>query len=163
MASQGRRRRSRPRGSSRPSPGFDQQAFAAAMGAATTAISQASVVGGQEGPSNLQRFIAHYPPTFTERGNPLVADHWFRQVERILEAMEITCDATRIRLATFRLEGESQKWWDWVRLLRDLETMTWGAFRELFMGKFFPALARHATAREFLKLKQRNMIVLEYV
>ena len=37
----------------------------------------------------------------------MVADHWFRQVERILEAMEITSDATRIRLATFRLEGES--------------------------------------------------------
>ena len=40
----------------------------------------------------------------------MVADHWFRQVERILEAMEITSDATRIRLATFRLEGESQIW-----------------------------------------------------
>ena len=37
----------------------------------------------------------------------MVADHWFRQVGRILEAMEITSDATRIRLATFQLEGES--------------------------------------------------------
>ena len=26
----------------------------------------------------------------------MVADHWFRQVERILEAMEITSDATRM-------------------------------------------------------------------
>ena len=41
--------------------------------------------------------------------------------------------------------------------------MTWGEFRELFMGKFFPASARHATAREFLELKQGNMIVLENV
>ena len=37
----------------------------------------------------------------------MVVDHWFRQVERILEAMEITSNATRIRLATFRLDGES--------------------------------------------------------
>ena len=37
----------------------------------------------------------------------MVVDHWFRQVEGILEAMEITFDATRIRLATFWLEGES--------------------------------------------------------
>ena len=41
--------------------------------------------------------------------------------------------------------------------------MTWGEFKELFMGKFFPALARHAKAQEFLELKQGNMTVLEYV
>ena len=31
------------------------------------------------------------------------------------------------------------------------------------MGKFFPASARHAKAREFLELSQGAMIVLEYV
>ena len=94
----------------------------------------------------------------------MVADHhWFRQVERILEAMKITSDVTRIKLATFRLEGESQIWWDWVKVSRDPETMTWGEFRELFMDKFFPASARHAKTREFLDLKQGSMIVLEYV
>ena len=86
---------------------FDQQAFVEAMGAATAAIAQASAIGGQGGPSNLQHFIAHHPSTFTGRGDPVVADHWFRWVERILEAMEITSNATRIKLATFRLEGES--------------------------------------------------------
>ena len=40
----------------------------------------------------------------------MVADHLFPQVERVLEAMGITSDATRIRLATFKLEGESQIW-----------------------------------------------------
>ena len=75
------------------------------MGAAAATIGQASAAGG---PSNLQRFLAHHPPTFTEGGDPVVADHWFRHVERILEAMKITSDATRIWLATFRLEGESQ-------------------------------------------------------
>ena len=53
----------------------------------------------------------------------MVADNWFRQVERILEAMEISSDATRIRLATFRLEGESQIWWDWVKVSWDPKTM----------------------------------------
>ena len=56
----------------------------------------------------------------------MVADHWFQQVERILEAIEITSDAMRIMLATFRLEGESHIWWDRVKVSRDLETMTWG-------------------------------------
>ena len=94
------------------------------MGAATAAIAQASASGGQGGPSNFQRFIAHHPPTFTRVRDPVVVDHWFRQVERILEGMEITSDATRSKLATFRLEGESQIWWDWVKVSQDLETMT---------------------------------------
>ena len=38
----------------------------------------------------------------------MVADHWFIQVEKVLEAMEITFDATKIRLAAFQLEGEAQ-------------------------------------------------------
>ena len=31
------------------------------------------------------------------------------------------------------------------------------------MGKYFPAIAKHAKAREFLGLKQGTMTVLEYV
>ena len=46
---------------------------------------------------------------------------------------------------------------------KDLETMTWDDFRTLFMGKYFPASARHANAREFLELRQGAMTVLEYV
>ena len=36
----------------------------------------------------------------------MVTDHWFRQVGKILEAIEITSNATRIKLAAFLLEGE---------------------------------------------------------
>ena len=61
--------------------------------------------------------------------------YWFRQIEKILEAMKITSDAAKIRLAAFQLEGESQVWWDWVKTSRDLEAMTWAEFHELFMGK----------------------------
>ena len=93
----------------------------------------------------------------------MVADHWFRQIEKILEAMEITFNVTKIRLAAFQLEGESQVWWDWVKTFRDLETMTWVEFHELFIGKYFPAIARHAKAEEFLELKQETMTVMEYV
>ena len=84
----------------------------------------------------------------------MVADHWFMQVEKVLEAMEITSEATRIRLAAFQLEGEAQVWWKWARTSRDLEAMTWAEFQKLFMGKYFPNTARHAKAQEFLELKQ---------
>ena len=49
MASRERRHRGRPRGSSRPPPSFDQQAFVEVMGATAVVIAQASAVGGQGG------------------------------------------------------------------------------------------------------------------
>ena len=87
----------------------------------------------------------------------MVADHWFRQVNKILEAMEIAYNATRVRLVAFQLEGESQVWWDWVKASRNLEVMTWEEFYELFMGKYFPASTRHTKSWEFLELKQGTM------
>ena len=58
----------------------------------------------------------------------MVAYHWFMQVEKVLEAMEITFDKTRIRLAAFQLEDEAQVWWNWAKAFKDLEAMTWAEF-----------------------------------
>ena len=41
--------------------------------------------------------------------------------------------------------------------------MTWAEFHDLFMGKYFLDIARHAKAQEFLELKQGAMTVIEYV
>ena len=135
MASGGRGRRDRPRGTGQAPLVFDQQAFVEAVGIAIAANAQASAAGSQGGPSNLQRFRAHHPLIFTGGGDPMVADHWFMQVEKILEAMEITSDTSKIRLAAFQLEGEAQVWWNWAKTSRDLAAMTWAEFHELFMGK----------------------------
>ena len=163
MVSRGRGRRGRPRGDGRPPHVFDQQSFIEAMGAAIATAAQANAARGQGGASNLQRFKAHHPPTFMGGGDLMVADHWFRQIERILRAMEITSDTTRITLASFQLEGESQIWWEWVATSRDLETMTWDDFHRLFMGKYFSSSVIHVKAREFLELRQGTMTVLEYI
>ena len=80
----------------------------------------------------------------------MVSDHWFMQIENVLEAMEITSYSTRIRLAAFQLEGEAQVWWRWARTFRELDTMTWAEFQELFTGTYFPETAK---AQEFLELK----------
>ena len=50
-----------------------------------------------------------------------------------------------------------------MKTSRDLEAMTWVEFHDLFMGKYFPATARHVKAQEFLELKQGAMMVIEYV
>ena len=136
MASRGRGRKGRPQATGQAPPTFnqppifDQQAFVEAVGITTAAIAQANIAGSQGGPSNLQKFRAYHPPTFTRGGNPMVVDHWFIQIEKVLEAMEITSDTTRIRLVVFQLESETQIWWKWARTSRDL--------REAFVGEFSP-------------------------
>ena len=107
MATRVRGHRGRPRGTGQAPPTidqpptFDQRAFVEAIGIAEAAIAEASIAGSQGDPSNLQRFRARHPLTFTGGGDPMVADHWFMQIEKVLEAMEITSDTTRIRLAAF--------------------------------------------------------------
>ena len=90
MASRGRGRRGRPRGTGQAPLVFNQQAFVEAVGIAAATIAQASIAGSQGGPSNLKRFKVHHPPIFTGGRDPMVVDHWFMQVEKVLEAMEIT-------------------------------------------------------------------------
>ena len=163
MVSRGRGHRGGGRDNNQPPPAFDQQAFIEAISVIVATIAQTSATGGQGGTSNLQRVKAHHPPTFKGEKIPMVADHWFRQVEKILEAMEITSNATRIKLATFQLESESQVWWDWVKAFRDLEAMTWEELCELFMDKYFPIFGWYEKAREFLELRPGTMTVLKYM
>ena len=56
----------------------------------------------------FRRIALESCPTVHLRGDPMIPDHWFQQVEKILEAMEIISNATKIKLAAFQLEGESQ-------------------------------------------------------
>ena len=77
MAGRGRGHGGHPRGIGQAPSVFDQQTFAEAVGITAAAIAQAGIAGRQEDPSNLQRFRAHHPPTFTGGGDPMVADHWF--------------------------------------------------------------------------------------
>ena len=76
MASRGRGRRERPRGTGQAQSVFDQRTFAEAVGITANAITQASIACRQEDPSNPQRFRAYHPPTFIGRrpdgGRPLV-------------------------------------------------------------------------------------------
>ena len=101
MASRGRGRRGRPQGTGQAQLVFDQQTFDEAVGSTVNAIARASIAGSQGDPSNPQRFRTHHPPTFTGGKDPMVVDHWFMQNEKVLKAMEITSNMTRIRLAAF--------------------------------------------------------------
>ena len=101
MASRGRGQRGDGWSNNPLPPAFDQQAFIEVMGVAAATIAQASATVSQGGPSNLQRFKAHHPPTLKGGWDLMVADQWFRKINKILEAMEITSDVTKIKLIAF--------------------------------------------------------------
>ena len=101
MASRGRGRKGRPQDTSQTPPVFNKQAFAEARSVTSVAIAQAGIASRHGDPSNLQRFRTYHPPTFTGGRDPMVVDHWFMQNEKVLEALEITSDTTRIRLVAF--------------------------------------------------------------
>ena len=75
MASRGRGRRGRPRETSQAPPAFDQppvfdqQTFIEDADIAAAAIAHTGIAGSRGGPSSLQRFRAHHPPTFTGGGD----------------------------------------------------------------------------------------------
>ena len=54
MASRGRGRRNRPQGTGQTPSAFDQQAFAEAIGIATTTIAQAGAAGSQGGVDDIR-------------------------------------------------------------------------------------------------------------
>ena len=62
MASLGRRRRGRPRGTGQAPLAFDQQAFGEAVWIAVAAIAQACAIVNQGGSNDLQHLEADRPP-----------------------------------------------------------------------------------------------------
>ena len=66
MASRGRGRRGRPRGTGQAPPAFDQQAFAEAVRIAVAAIAQDCAVVNQGESNDLQRLEVHRPPMVRE-------------------------------------------------------------------------------------------------
>ena len=95
MASRERGHRGRPRGTGQAPPtndqppAFDQRTFVEAVGVAEAAIAQSRIAGSQGDPSNPQRFRTHHPPTFTRGGDPMVVDHWYIQIEKVLKARRL--------------------------------------------------------------------------
>ena len=68
MASRGRGRRGRQRGTGQAPSAFNQQAFAEAVGIAVAAIAQACAIVNQGRSNDLQRLRAHHPSLTIEGG-----------------------------------------------------------------------------------------------
>ena len=89
----------------------------------------------------IKDFKALVPPVFRGGINFLEAEHWLKEVKKILDVLEVP-EERRVSLASFMLRDEADSWWDMVKRTHDVPHMGWTQFEELPLAKYFPEAMR---------------------
>ncbi|KAJ8619853.1 hypothetical protein MRB53_028382 [Persea americana] len=127
----------------------------------------ASVITAQNGarqePDLYKKFKGYDPPSFSGTTDPIVAETWLREIEKVFKVMKCV-EADKVRLATYKIKGTAEHWWEFEEeALRKTETeITWEVFKDTFNKKYIPKHIRAQKAQEFANLIQGNMTVAEY-
>jgi hypothetical protein len=89
-------------------------------------------------PTTYSDFAATHPPLFTEAGEPLEADHWFRVVESkfgLLRCIEVQ----KTLFAAQQLRGDASAWWANYTTTRPVDyQVPWAEFRNAFRAYYIP-------------------------
>ncbi|XP_028112032.1 uncharacterized protein LOC114310284 [Camellia sinensis] len=110
----------------------------------------------------ITKFEKLRPHKFLGGSNPHEAKAWLRQIKKFLDTSDIRNEQDRVTMAVFQMEGEVDHWWEMIKSTRQVETLTWRQFEDLFMEKYFPNSLRQEMIQEFLQLKQGKMSVAQY-
>ncbi|XP_028062422.1 uncharacterized protein LOC114265789 [Camellia sinensis] len=106
-----------------------------------------------------QKFNKLKPPTFPRGLQPLKAEAWNLEIEKLFEVFLCT-EEQKVLLATFTLQEQARRWW---MLVRNQQTaMAWAKFKEVFYEKYFSQCVRDRKVTEFEQLKQGTMTVAKY-
>src|SRR3954465_8695698 len=73
-----------------------------------TVISQAEESQRQSQMRNLTRYN---PPRYNGKGSAVQSEEWMRAFTKILDAMGVTADADRVRIASLHLDAQADEWW----------------------------------------------------
>lgn len=109
--------------------------------------------------SLTQKFLKMKPPTFLGGIDPLKAETWLLEMEKLFEVFSCT-EVQKVLLATYTLKDEARRWWLLIRSSNG--NMTWAQFNEIFYDKYFPQCFRDRKVSEFQELKQGRMSIAEY-
>ncbi|XP_009355101.2 uncharacterized protein LOC103946175 isoform X1 [Pyrus x bretschneideri] len=110
----------------------------------------------------LKVFISLSPPQYA--GNPdepLEGAEWLARIKQCFDVSDVP-DDLKVGFATYCLTGAAHHWWEFVKRIRDVKSITWGEFEELFLNIYFPQTISAAKREEFLGLSQGNMTVAQY-
>ncbi|MQM23540.1 hypothetical protein Taro_056605 [Colocasia esculenta] len=116
------------------------------------------------GPSIMERFNRMTPPSFKGESDPLMAESWMRETEKIFRAIRCP-DEDKVTLDTYMLQERADVWWSSLLRTRFEDgavDVAWDAFVRLFRAKFVPEHIQDKMEQEFLSLTQGSMTVLEY-
>ncbi|XP_028057536.1 uncharacterized protein LOC114261460 [Camellia sinensis] len=107
----------------------------------------------------IQKFNKMKPLTFHGGLEPLKADAWVLETEKLFEVFPCA-EAHKVLLATFTLQEEARRWW---MLIRDTNNaITWAQFKEGFYEKYFSQCVQDRMVTEFEQLQQGTMSIAEY-
>ncbi|MQL95718.1 hypothetical protein Taro_028381 [Colocasia esculenta] len=115
-------------------------------------------------PSIMEQFKRMSPPSFKGESDPLLAESWMREIEKIFQAIRCAEDA-KVTLATYMLQERADVWWSSILRTRFEDgavEIAWDEFVRLFRAKFVPEHIQDKMEQEFLSLTQGSMTVLEY-
>jgi hypothetical protein len=66
-----------------------------------------------------REFMSHKPPSFSHSPDPLQADDWIKELEKMLNIVQCT-DREKVLYASGRLEGTAANWWDAYTAAHDI-------------------------------------------
>ncbi|XP_038981535.1 uncharacterized protein LOC120110495 [Phoenix dactylifera] len=112
--------------------------------------------------SYYERFRRLNPPMFDGGSDPLTAETWIREMEKMYQALEFP-EEVKVRLAIPMLRGNAEFWWSSMEIAYEVNRMTWREFKGLFYTRYFPDSVKQTKQNEFLSLTQsEHMTVLDY-
>ncbi|XP_075515777.1 uncharacterized protein LOC142550588 [Primulina tabacum] len=98
------------------------------------------------------------PKEFSGTTVPFATEGWIQSLEVHFRYLNMG-DVDRVRCATYMLRDDASFWWEGAEHMIDLATLTWVRFKEIFDEKYFTADIRGRLKREFMTLRQGDMIV----
>ncbi|KAF7801134.1 Transposon Ty3-I Gag-Pol polyprotein [Senna tora] len=104
------------------------------------------------------------PSTFRGEFNPVLAEGWLKELEKIFKVLKCT-EEQKVEFAIYMLAGEAEHWWRGAQQLmeaRDVQ-LTWDTFKTAFLEKYYPMSVRNQKEIEFMQLKQGNMPFEEFI
>ena len=91
-----------------------------------------------------ERFRKQQPPIFEGSAD-------MSMVTTILDFMRVVGNE-RVACATYMLRDDGCIWWEVASQTRDISTLTWVGFRDLFSQKYYNVVVRAAKVNEFVGL-----------
>ncbi|KAH7553348.1 hypothetical protein JRO89_XS12G0000700 [Xanthoceras sorbifolium] len=101
----------------------------------------------------VEQFRRLHPPSFEETRNPLDAEEWLRELNKVFSFMNYTEDQ-KVACAVFMLKGDASHWWEMTNRVQNApdNLIIWVRFKELYNQKYFPKELRNEKESEFIQL-----------